>query len=183
MSIKKRLIPVMLTALFLMIGSAVSAYAAEESDSNTAGSGDVQTQEASASVSKTILAGAAGEEDAAQTSEEENASQDEEAEDAGTDTRLVSLGVFKTTGYCPCYQCSEGWGRHTCTGALASSNHTVAVDPRVIPYGSKLLINGTLYTAEDRGGGVHGNHIDIFYDTHAQTRQHGSRQAEVFLVI
>lgn len=99
-----------------------------------------------------------------------------------SNANLVSLGVFKTTAYCPCYACSEGWGRHTCTGAIAQASHTVAVDPRVIPYGSKLMINGVIYTAEDKGGGVRGNHIDIFYDTHAETRQHGTRNAEVYLV-
>lgn len=95
---------------------------------------------------------------------------------------LVSLGVFKTTAYCPCYSCSEGWGRQTSTGALASASHTIAVDPKVIPYGSKVMINGVIYTAEDRGGGVKGKHIDIFYNTHAETRQHGLQSAEVFLV-
>lgn len=96
--------------------------------------------------------------------------------------RMVPLGTFKTTAYCPCYSCSEGWGRHTSTGALASSNHTIAVDPRVIPYGSKVMINGTIYTAEDKGGGVKGQHIDIFFNTHGETRQHGTRNAEVYLI-
>lgn len=95
---------------------------------------------------------------------------------------MTSLGVFRTTAYCPCYQCSEGWGRKTSTGATAKANHTIAVDPNVIPYGSKIMINGVVYTAEDRGGGVRGNHIDIFYDTHSQTRQHGSQSTEVFLI-
>lgn len=95
---------------------------------------------------------------------------------------LRSLGLFRTTGYCPCYQCSEGWGRHTSTGAIAQSGHTIAVDPRIIPYGSKVMINGIVYTAEDRGGGVKGNHIDIFFDSHSQTRSHGSRAEEVFLI-
>ncbi|MEG0688528.1 MAG: 3D domain-containing protein [Hungatella sp.] len=95
---------------------------------------------------------------------------------------LRSLGIFRTTAYCPCYLCSEGWGRHTSTGAMAVSQHTIAVDPRVIPYGSKVLIDGILYTAEDRGGGVKGNHIDIFFNTHGETRQHGTRNTEVFLV-
>lgn len=98
---------------------------------------------------------------------------------AGT---LRSLGVFKTTGYCPCSACSEGWGRHTSTGAIASANHTIAVDPRVIPYGSKIMINGVIYTAEDRGGAVKGNHVDIFFNTHGETRAYGTRSAEVFLV-
>ena len=62
-------------------------------------------------------------------------------------------------------------------------DRTIAVDPRVIPYGSKVMIGGVIYTAEDRGGGVKGNHVDIFFDTHSQTRQHGKQTQEVFLVL
>ncbi|MDO4294905.1 MAG: 3D domain-containing protein [bacterium] len=113
---------------------------------------------------------------------EEDAEENTEEENTDANTSLQSLGVFKLTGYCPCNRCSEGWGRHTATGAIASSNHTIAVDPSVIPYGTQVMINGIIYTAEDRGGGVRGKHIDIFYDTHAETRQHGTTQAEVFLV-
>ena len=143
-----------------------------------------------ASKSEAASVETAGEAAAADT-EEQDAAKEAEAsqESAGTavsqesqPTGLRSLGVFRTTGYCPCHQCSEGWGRHTCTGAIAQANHTIAVDPRVIPYGSRVMINGVIYTAEDRGGGVKGNHIDIFYDTHAQTRQHGSRNQEVYLL-
>ena len=94
-----------------------------------------------------------------------------------------SLGTFKLTGYCPCYSCSEGWGRNTSTGAIASAKHTIAVDPKVIPYGSKVLINGIVYTAEDRGGGVRGNHIDVFYDTHQETKVQGTQYQEVFLIV
>lgn len=116
--------------------------------------------------------------EAAQTSAE-NIS----AEDSHEHTGLKSLGFFRTTGYCPCKQCSEGWGRRTSTGSIAKSDHTIAVDPRIIPYGSKVMIGGVIYTAEDRGGGVKGNHVDIFFDTHAQTRQHGKQTQEVFLVL
>lgn len=95
---------------------------------------------------------------------------------------IKSLGQYRLTAYCPCRSCSEGWGSHTSSGAIAASSHTVAVDPRVIPIGSKLLINGVVYTAEDIGGAVKGNHIDIYFDTHSQTREFGSRFAEVFLI-
>ena len=95
---------------------------------------------------------------------------------------LIALGNFKTTAYCPCHSCSEGWGRSTSTGAVAAANHTIAVDPRVLPYGSQVMINGIIYTAKDRGGGVKGNHIDIFFDTHGETRQYGVRNVEVYLV-
>ena len=118
--------------------------------------------------------------EAAKNNEENNTSDDSHEH---ASTGLKSLGFFHTTGYCPCKQCSEGWGRRTCTGSIAKSSHTIAVDPRVIPYGSKVMIGGVVYTAEDRGGGVKGNHVDIFFDTHAQTRQHGKQTQEVFLVL
>jgi len=102
---------------------------------------------------------------------------------AHTHGTLVPLGTFKTTAYCPCYQCSEGWGRQTSSGVLATANLTVAVDKRVIPMGSRLLINGQEYVAQDVGGGVKGNHIDIYFNTHGETRQHGVRNAEVYLIV
>ena len=97
-------------------------------------------------------------------------------------SNLRSLGAFKTTAYCPCRKCSGGWGGRTSTGTIATANHTISVDPRVIPYGSRIMINGVVYTAEDCGGGVKGNHIDIFYNTHGETRAYGTRSVEVYLV-
>ena len=80
----------------------------------------------------------------------------------------LSLGTFRTTAYCSCRRCSGRWGRLTSTGAVAVSHHTVAVDPQIIPYGTKLMIDGIVYTAEDEGSGVRGRHIDIYCDTHAE---------------
>lgn len=100
----------------------------------------------------------------------------------GEQPKLRSLGIFKTTGYCPCRRCSSGWGGRTSSGAIARANHTVAVDPRVIPYGTKLMVNGIIYTAEDMGSGVNGKHLDIYYNTHGEARLQGVQYAEVFLV-
>lgn len=97
-------------------------------------------------------------------------------------TTLRSLGIFRTTAYCPCRQCSGKWGGLTSTGTIATANHTISVDPREIPYGSRLMIGGVLYTAEDCGGGVKGRHVDIFFNTHGETRGYGSRNVEVYLV-
>ena len=97
--------------------------------------------------------------------------------DSGTDgsgvagTALTPLGTFKITGYCPCYSCSEGYGRRTASGKLAKAGRTVAVDPRVIPLGTRLLIDGQEYIAEDVGGAVKNNHIDIFFDSHRVAHQ------------
>jgi len=70
------------------------------------------------------------------------------------------------TAYCGCESCSEGWGSMTATGRTARIGHTVAVDPSVIPYFTQLEIAGTVYTAEDCGGGVNGYHVDIYFDSH-----------------
>ncbi len=96
--------------------------------------------------------------------------------------QLIPLGVFRTTAYCSCRSCSGSWGRLTSTGVQAVSNHTAAVDPRVIPFGTRLMIDGVIYTAEDEGSGVNGRHIDLYCDTHAEAAAYGLQNREVYLV-
>ena len=79
------------------------------------------------------------------------------------------------TAYCPCDKCSDGYGRATATGKTATAGRTIAVDPKIIPYGSKVTINGNTYIAEDCGGGIKGAKVDIFFDTHAETLKWGKR--------
>ena len=69
------------------------------------------------------------------------------------------IGEFKITFY----WLSEN-GRSTSTGAIATEGRTIAVDPSVIPYGTEVLIDGHVYVAEDCGGAVKGNVIDIFVE-------------------
>lgn len=92
-----------------------------------------------------------------------------------------SLGTYKLTAYCPCQDCSGGYRRATASGATATAGRTIAVDPKVIPYGSKILIDGHVYVAEDCGGGVKGNIIDIFFDTHAEVNKFGRKFTTVYI--
>ena len=52
---------------------------------------------------------------------------------------------------------------------------TVAVDPGVIPLGSRLRIDGfdDTFIAEDTGGGVRGDHVEIFFFDTASALQFG----------
>lgn len=93
----------------------------------------------------------------------------------------VYLGEYKLTAYCPCEICSECYENGTSTGTTATAGRTIAVDPSVIPYGSTVIINGNEYIAEDCGGAVYGNHIDIFFDTHEEALNFGVKYADVFL--
>lgn len=74
-------------------------------------------------------------------------------------------GKFKITYYDTCYSCVGGWGKTTATGAVPVDGVTVAVDPNVIPLGSKIYIEGIgVRIAQDTGGAIKGNKIDLYVD-------------------
>lgn len=65
----------------------------------------------------------------------------------------------------------------------------VAVDPRVIPLGTKLYVeslDGTpdygFCVAEDTGGAIKGNRIDLFFNTAKEVRQFGRRKVKVYIL-
>ena len=92
------------------------------------------------------------------------------------------LGRFKLTAYCPCAKCCGKSDGITATGTVATQGRTIAVDPSVIPYGTAVSINGNIYIAEDCGGAIGGNRIDIFFDSHADAWNFGVQYADVYLV-
>ena len=94
----------------------------------------------------------------------------------------TSLGYFTITGYCSCAICSGGWGL-TYSGTVPRANHTISADLNVLPLGTKVMINGIVYTVEDKGSSVNGSHIDIYCATHAEAEALGTTSAEVFSVI
>lgn len=101
---------------------------------------------------------------------------------------LKALGTFKVTHYCPCAKCCGQYANGiTSTGVTATEGRTIAVDPKVIPYGSQVLVryaDGSEYTyiAEDCGGAIKGNRLDVFVASHDTALAAGVKTAEVFLV-
>ena len=93
---------------------------------------------------------------------------------------LNYLGNFRATAYCPCYECSSIWGNLTATGTTATAGRTIAVDPDVIPYGAKVIIDGHEYVAEDCGGAIRGNCIDIYFENHTEADQFGVQYKDVY---
>jgi 3D (Asp-Asp-Asp) domain-containing protein len=94
----------------------------------------------------------------------------------------IYMGEFRVTYYCGCYSCSEEYGTKTATGTRAVEGRTIAVDPRVISYGSKVLINGHEYVAEDCGGAIKGNDIDIYLEDHDRVYKSGVDYYDVYIV-
>lgn len=96
------------------------------------------------------------------------------------------LGEFMLTAYCPCMKCCGKTDGITATGTTATEGRTIAVDPALIPYGSTVTIyyeDGTVhtYTAEDCGGGIKGNRLDIYFDDHQAALQFGVQSAMVYV--
>ena len=87
------------------------------------------------------------------------------------------------TAYCTCEKCCGEWADGTTyTGTQATPGRTIAVDPDVIPLGSKVSINGNEYIAEDIGGAIKGNRIDVLFPTHQDAIHFGVQYAEVALL-
>ena len=71
----------------------------------------------------------------------------------------------------------------TSTGTTPKEGRTIAVDPKVIPYGSIIYIQDYGYfIAEDCGGDIKSNRIDIFTASHENAIQQGRMVANVWVL-
>ena len=110
----------------------------------------------------------------------------------------VSRGTFTITAYDDTPASQGKWVGTTATGFnlrghTRASAMCIAVDPRVIPLNSKVLLefdsdyahfNG-VYTAYDTGGAIKGNIIDLFMggqDVSQQVRNFGRRKVKVTIL-
>ena len=80
--------------------------------------------------------------------------------------------IFEATAYC--YT-----GNRTATGTWPSRG-TIAVDPAIIPLGTRLFVEGYGEgIAEDTGGAIQGEIIDLYMESEAECWEFGRRQVEV----
>ena len=78
-------------------------------------------------------------------------------------------GTITSTGTVP-VRSSSGWS-------------TIAVDPRVIPYGTRVYVEGYGYAiAEDTGGAIKGNRIDVFMNSAQDCYNWGVRTVKVHIL-
>ncbi|MDO4845976.1 MAG: 3D domain-containing protein, partial [Oscillospiraceae bacterium] len=102
-----------------------------------------------------------------------------QVEIAGSARTLSCLGTA--------YSC-DGRPGVTATGTIVHIG-TVAVDPKVIPLGSKMYIVSDdgkyvygFCTAEDTGGLIKGNRVDLYFNTTAECFQFGARRVTVYVL-
>ncbi|SDF08497.1 3D domain-containing protein [Sporomusa acidovorans] len=92
----------------------------------------------------------------------------------------------KATAYAPGAHDNEQWGDKTFLGTTVRPG-VVAVDPDVIPLGSRLYIEypdgtGHYATAEDTGGAIKGNRIDVAQSSVDQAYDFGVKNAKVYVL-
>lgn len=106
----------------------------------------------------------------------------ESAEAKGTEAAgWKSAGVFKVTHYCDCKHCQGKYIGTTATGTVPKAGRTIAVDPGTIPLGSVVKIDGQEYVAEDTGGAIKGNRVDIFVADHSTAMAKGIKEEVIYL--
>ena len=97
----------------------------------------------------------------------------------GSPLRFSKALNMISTGYYPSPTWSNGY---TATGIRATFG-IVAVDPSVIPLGSRLYIPGYGYAlAADTGGAIVGNRIDLCFDSEQQALDWGVREMRVYVL-
>ena len=115
----------------------------------------------------------------------------EEAENELIEAALLArahvIEDVTVTHYDCCIQCCGKDDGITASGRKATPGVTVAVDPNVIPLGSDVMVDygdGEIhyYRADDTGGAVKGNHIDLCVGSHEEALQLGRRTATVYWV-
>jgi len=95
--------------------------------------------------------------------------------------RFKEMRVMEATAYTPDPRCNGGY-KYTATGRLAQRG-IVAVDPRVIPLGTRLYVEGYGNAlAADTGGAIKGNKIDLCFDTYEEAVRFGRRQVKVYIL-
>ena len=101
--------------------------------------------------------------------------------------RATRIDNVTVTHYDCCVECCGKADGITASGVRATPGVTVAVDPSVIPLGSDVLVDygdGKIqyYRADDVGGAVKGNHIDLCVGSHEEALSLGVRTATVWWV-
>ena len=93
------------------------------------------------------------------------------------------LGRFTLSWYSPKELGKPLHKLRTSTGTTPKEGRTIAVDPKVIPYGSIVYIQDYgYYIAEDCGGDIKSNRIDIFTASHENAIQQGKKVANVWVL-
>ena len=94
-------------------------------------------------------------------------------------SRRRHLGDFAMTAYTQYHTPPQ----RTASGTMPTTGRTVAVDPKVIPLGTKLHIEGVgVRIAEDTGRKIKGRKLDLFLSSMGDCTRFGVRSRQVYIL-
>lgn len=72
----------------------------------------------------------------------------------------------------------------TSTGVVPVEGTTIAVDPTIIPYGTRVYIPefNKVFIAQDCGSAIKGNRIDIFMNSYSQAMEWGYKDITIYIL-
>lgn len=104
---------------------------------------------------------------------------------SGTKIGYTKMYNMIATAYSPT---PENWGYQTASGNR-NREGGVAVDPRIIPLGTKLYVKGLNGNSDygyaiawDTGGSIKGNKIDLFMEKESDCIQFGIQDVEIYIL-
>jgi 3D (Asp-Asp-Asp) domain-containing protein len=97
--------------------------------------------------------------------------------------KVKTYEPYVITAYCPCEKCCGVRTGITASGTIATEGRTIAVDTNLIQYGTKIEIEGVdgIFIAEDCGGAVKGNRLDMFFNSHEKAVEWGRQIRNVYI--
>ncbi len=101
----------------------------------------------------------------------------------GEDIRFVKAFEMRSTAYCPCTKCCGPNAKGVTALGMQAKQGVIAVDPRIIPLGTRVYVDGYGYAlAADTGGAIKGNKIDVCFETHDEALRWGMRNTKVYVL-
>ena len=146
-------------------------------DSSTSTSSEVVVEEEEEETDD-VQSGSSGDNSSDEDTSDSSADTSTDTSASGSSSQGTYLGNFTLTAYCNCAQCCGTAGNLTASGTVPTAGRTVAMAG--VPFGTKLLINGNVYTVEDLGTPY--GHVDIYCGSHEEALSFGLQSAEVYQV-
>lgn len=101
----------------------------------------------------------------------------------GSVPRYTKVIDMVATAYCSCNKCNYPYGGQPSYIGLPLGQGIVAVDPKVIPLGTKLYVEGYGDAiAADTGGAIKGNRIDLCFPDHQSALAFGIQNVKVYVL-
>jgi 3D (Asp-Asp-Asp) domain-containing protein len=148
----------------------------EEANAQEEEAGENQSKEENQESWETVTEDNQEKESAQEDTREETKQEESESTESETTGEATLLGTFKLTAYCSCAKCCGTANNTTASGTWPTAGRTVAMAG--LPFGTKLLINGSVYIVEDLGTPY--GHVDIYMNSHSEALGFGLQYAQVY---